>query len=95
MIGLSSGLRDKFFNLFVQAFGFHQLFQRQVHAPAPIVTRVGGNIDALFLYIRVAPFTVHRHPVLQGEYAEDRVAVQVFAYNLFAKFGRGHAGAAP
>ena len=90
VIGLSSGLRDKFFNLFVQAFGFHQLFQCQVHAPAPIVTRVGGNIDALFLYIRVAPFTVHRHPVLQGEYAEDGVAVQVFAYNLFAKFGRGH-----
>ena len=27
VIGLSSGLHDKFFNLFVQAFGFHQLFQ--------------------------------------------------------------------
>ena len=82
VIGLSSGLRDKFFNLFVQAFGFHQLFQCQVHAPAPIVTRVGGNIDALFLYIRVAPFTVHRHPVLQGEYAEDGVVIYMSLFNL-------------
>ena len=74
---LSSRLCDQLFYLFVQAFGFHQLFQRQVHTPAPVVARIGRYIDTFFLRIGVAPFAVHRHPVLQGEDGKYGIALQV------------------
>ena len=89
---LSSVLCDKFFYLFIQAFGFHQLLQRQVHAPAPVVTWVGWHINALFLCVGVAPFAVHGHPVLQGEDGEYGVALQMLAHHLFAKLGSGSCG---
>ena len=66
------------------------MFQRQVHTVAPVMSGVGGYVDALFLYIGVAPFSVHSHPVLQGEDAQDRVAVKMVAYHLFAKFRSGN-----
>ena len=48
------------------------------------------HVDALFLYIGVAPFSVHSHPVLQGEDAQDGVAVKMVAYHLLAKFRSGN-----
>ena len=45
--------------------------------------------NAFFLHVRVAPFAVHGHPVLQGEDAEDGVAMEVIANHFFAELRRG------
>ena len=32
----------------------HQVFQCEVHAPAPVVVRIGGDVDALDVNVRIA-----------------------------------------
>ena len=68
---LSAGQVEHLPDLLVELAGGEEFLKGQVHAVAPVVVAVGGNVDAFRCGILVTELGTHGEPVLQGEYGQD------------------------
>ena len=66
----SSALRNKFLHAVHPLLIGHQVFDVEVHAIAPVVTRISGNVDALGIGIIETQALAHGQPVLKAQHAE-------------------------
>ena len=72
MKDLSSALLYKTSYLTIEVIGFKQLFEGEVHTIAPIVVRVGRDVDTLGIGVRKSQTLIYGEPILQGQYCKHR-----------------------
>lgn len=75
---------DEAGNLLVEGRGLKKRVEGNVHAIAPVVMRVGGDVDAFLFGRGVTQGVGEGEPVLQGEYAKERGAGKVAGNDMFA-----------
>ena len=66
----SSALDDQGADFVVEGVGGEELLDGEVHAVTPVVTGIGGDVDALGILVGQAQLLVDAHPVLEGDETE-------------------------
>ena len=77
ILSVTSALINHPNDFFVELGLFHQSFQRDVHAPAPVVAWIGRYVDTFAVHIRVTQLFVHGSPVLPGQYTQHGRRLEV------------------
>ena len=79
---LPAALHNQFADAFIESGGSHQVFQIQMHAVAPIMLGVGGNVYTLGIGIGQTELLIDGQPVLQGYDAEHGRAGEMAGNNV-------------
>ena len=72
----------------IELYGLHQVLYVQVHAVAPVVTGIGGNVDAFRSGLGQAHTFVACEPVLEGKDAQGRGAVEMALQHVLSQPSR-------
>ena len=81
----SPALDDQGADLLVQFIGSQKLLDGQVHAIAPVMTRISGDVDTLSILVWQTQFLVDTHPVLERDETEHGRRGEMTAHNILCQ----------